>query len=540
MKKVIFLFFCICTSCIYSQNFAWAKSGIGMGTGVGGDEGYANCTDAAGNIYITGGFDRQSVVFGTYTLTNLGPYDPSGNYDAYLVKYDGNGNVLWAKDIGGSGNSDYGISVSTDPSGNVFLIAAFNSSIITVGTTTFAPSAFAHIIKFDASGNFIWTKPVAGSPSSVNNDGSGNVFVTGYYLGTSAVYGSYTLTSSSYGNNIFLTKYDTNGNVLWAKGAVGTSTYNCPYTISSDASGNAYIVGQFKGPTLTIGTTTLNYTYTGLGYGLFIAKFDMNGSPIWAKSPNGTINNIFWGRIISTEPNGTSYITGGYASSNITFGTYTLSGAFNMFLAKYDTNGNPLWAKGSSGGAKGVSVSSYSAGVFVTASVMLSNTVSVGTITLTTPTNSIDPIIIANYDTNGNVMCASVLASGGDDVSGVIADQSGNAYITSDFQPNPFTVGSTTLTTTGVEDIFTAKYNCLLTGIETYSDNSIFKIYPNPIASILNIKTSFYLNSPIEITNYLGEIVLKKVYSETIDVSQLNPGCYFIRVGNSYSKFIKE
>lgn len=77
-------------------------------------------------------------------------------------------------------------------------------------------------------------------------------------------------------------------------------------------------------------------------------------------------------------------------------------------------------------------------------------------------------------------------------------------------------------------------------GIKEFYKKETVNIYPNPTSNILNIKTNSKTTSETEIINYLGQTVLKQNYSENIDVSKLVPGCYFIRIDNSYTKFIKE
>ncbi len=77
-------------------------------------------------------------------------------------------------------------------------------------------------------------------------------------------------------------------------------------------------------------------------------------------------------------------------------------------------------------------------------------------------------------------------------------------------------------------------------GIKEYKKTEQLLIYPNPASTTLTIKSNSKLNSEIEILNCLGEIVLKQNYSESIDVSKLIPGYYFIKVDNSHSKFVKE
>jgi hypothetical protein len=77
-------------------------------------------------------------------------------------------------------------------------------------------------------------------------------------------------------------------------------------------------------------------------------------------------------------------------------------------------------------------------------------------------------------------------------------------------------------------------------GIKEFDRKEVISLYPNPTSNILNIKTNSKTNSEIEITNQLGQTVLEQKFSESIDISQLVPGYYFIRIDNSYSKFIKE
>src|ERR1700722_4557795 len=97
--------------CSYTnaQVWQWGKNT----TGIGYNEGYAVSSDLAGNGYITGAFTSPSVSFGSTTLTTL-----SGNVGMFLVKYNTNGKVIWAKTPGGTG-SPVGQAVTTDNRANV-------------------------------------------------------------------------------------------------------------------------------------------------------------------------------------------------------------------------------------------------------------------------------------------------------------------------------------------------------------------------------------------------------------------------------------
>ncbi len=103
----------------------WAKSSVGTTN----DISYSVCTDANGNVFITGGFQSPTILFETTTLTNIGAGD------IFVVKYDTFGNLLWAKSAGGTAY-DRGKSVFADLSGKVFITGEFYSPSIIFGTTT--------------------------------------------------------------------------------------------------------------------------------------------------------------------------------------------------------------------------------------------------------------------------------------------------------------------------------------------------------------------------------------------------------------------
>ena len=107
-----------------SGNVLWVKSAGGTGNDVSNGV----CTNASGNVFITGYFDSPTITFGTTTLTNINAAN-----DIFIVKYDASGNVLWAKSAGGAG-SDVSSGVSIDASGNVIITGGFGSPSISFGT----------------------------------------------------------------------------------------------------------------------------------------------------------------------------------------------------------------------------------------------------------------------------------------------------------------------------------------------------------------------------------------------------------------------
>ena len=391
-----------------TPNWQWAKSAGGTGSAFG----LIVSTDAIGNVFMTGYFKSPTITFGTTTLTN------AGSNDVFIVKYDATGNVLWAKSVGGA-YDERGQSVSTDASGNVFMTGYFISPTISFGTTTltntYASNLYSDffIVKYDTSGNVLWAKSAEGayddSGQSVSTDASGNVFITGIYYSPTITFGTTTLTKANPTSNysdIFIVKYDASGNMLWATSAEDGVFNDDGRSVSTDASGNVFIAGYFASPTITFGTTTL--TNTNSSWDIFIVKYDSSGNVLWAKSAGGTAYDI--GNSVSTDAIGNVFMTGIYYSPTITFGITTLTNANNVadiFIVKYDASGNVLWAKSAEGTWYDLS---YGVCTDVIGNVFITGAFYSPTITFGTTTltnvNAANDIFIVKYDASGNVLWA--------------------------------------------------------------------------------------------------------------------------------------
>ncbi|MDD4310381.1 MAG: SBBP repeat-containing protein, partial [Candidatus Cloacimonetes bacterium] len=376
----------------------------------------------------------------------------SGGYDIFITKLDTNGNYLWAKQAGGI-SSDCAQGISTDSSGNSYATGYFYGTA-TFGTTTLTSSGNSDIFiaKLDTNGNYLWANKAGGISSDcaqgISTDSSGNNYVMGYFAGT-ATFGTTTLTSSG-SNDIFIAKLDTNGNYLWAKKAGGTSD-DMGNGICTDSSGNSYVTGYFYGTT-TFGSTSLSSSGSE---DIFIAKLDTNGNYLWAKKAGGTSSDYGYG--ISTDSSGNSYVTG-YFAGTATFGSASLtsSGSADIFIAKLDTNGNYLWAKKAGGTYDdiGFGISTDSSGnSYVTGSFNV--TATFGSTTLIS-SGSAD-IFIAKLDTNGNYLWVTKAGGTSSDYGyGISTDSSGNSYVTGNFRGTA-TFGSTSLSSSGSADIFITK-----------------------------------------------------------------------------------
>ena len=170
----------------------WARR-IG---GTGSDSIISGSIDSSGNIIVTGLYSASPLnIFAADGTTVSFTLTSSGTFDTYLVKYDSNGTLLWARRMGG-GNRVDPFSVSTDLSGNIILVGTFNLSPMNFysadGTTVSftlnnKSSVNTFIVKYNSSGTPLWGKILGvGNDSlgrSVTTDSSENIIVTGVYNG---------------------------------------------------------------------------------------------------------------------------------------------------------------------------------------------------------------------------------------------------------------------------------------------------------------------------------------------------------------------
>lgn len=120
-------------------------------------------------------------------------------------------------------------------------------------------------------------------------DGNGNVYCVGFFLDNSISFGTDTLNTPATAS-VFLVKYGPNGNVIWAK-AVGGKNVEYGYGVAVDGQGDVYITGDFLSPKLYFDPDSIIYLVHDSNGGvenIFLAKYDSNGNLLWVKNPGGS------------------------------------------------------------------------------------------------------------------------------------------------------------------------------------------------------------------------------------------------------------
>jgi len=433
---------------ISAQSWNWGRMAAGNG------EGCTVTTHGANNVYYTGYYD-STIVFGTDTLKTM-TFGPA--WEAFLVKYDRAGNVIWARQSGSVNlaGSGYGLGVTTDPLGNIFMSGEFQASI-RFGNDTLNefdpnyPQAF--LAKYDPGGTPVWAiQSFAGSirgtaaATGVACDPTGNTLITGVFNDT-VYFGSQQLVGQGI-QNVFFAEYDILGHCLWAKAFHKIKQWASIYSadVASDARGNWYAIGNFA-DTVEIDSSVL--VGGPIAENAFLLKLDASGNVIWVRqSFTSSISTGVQGSGIAVDQSGNCCITGGFIDSTY-FGHFLLTSTMNnheLFLVKYDSFGNVLWAK-QSNSLPYCSFSGNSIDIDLNRRIYVSGANSgyyngnsatrFGMDTLWAypdiPSASNDPAFVAMFDSLGNYLCGSGIATGGDDINGIAVDpQSGEVFFSGD------------------------------------------------------------------------------------------------------------
>lgn len=327
--------------------------------------------------------------------------------------------------------------------------------ILVLCLSLFWSGIIAQAFQWAVQGGGAGSSSTSDKGEAVATDSQGNVIITGIFEGT-AQFGTQSLTSAG-SNDIFVAKYDSEGNLLWAVKAGGTQL-DWAKAICTDKNDNIIITGQFSG-TATFGTST---TLTAGSTDIFTAKYNSSGVLQWAKKEGGS--SVDRGLAVAADTSGNIIVTGDFSGS-VSFGSTNLTsaGAADVFLLKYNAAGTVQWAKkaGNTVNDRACAITTDPAGnIYIAGS--FGGTVTFGTTTLTATGGSNDTdIFTAKFDASGNVVWAKKGGSNSivvEEARGIAIDNSQNLYVTGLFG-GTCAFGGQNITSAGGSDPFLVKYN---------------------------------------------------------------------------------
>jgi RHS repeat-associated protein len=320
---------------------------------------FATAVDAEGNAYLAGQFSSSTLTFGSTVLARI------GTSDAFIVKFDPAGEVLWARGYGGGGTSTTGKSLAVDTIGNVFFGGAMHGDMTTPPLTKIGGYFDGFLLKLDSAGNTLWAKSYGGYGASVDvrtlaTDRSGNAYWSGSFGDGSLSTPSLTRIGKT---DALLVKVDPSGNTVWARNYGGTGrwakTTAGGYAVTTDGEGNAYLVGIYDQGLSVPLVEEIGQEST------FAMKVNASGSVVWAKGFGGVEREggflvgsaVVSGRAVALDGGGNIYLCGTFTtplrSSSLPWITI---GDWDAFAIKLDPSGNTAWVRNFGGAGVGEAV----------------------------------------------------------------------------------------------------------------------------------------------------------------------------------------
>lgn len=533
-----------------TPKFEWAKTWGGAYD----DFAYSLTVDASGNVYTAGSFKDSADFDPGMGRTNL---ISKGEGDIFISKMDGTGKFLWAKRIGGALN-DIPYAIASDASGNVVITGGF------IGTVDFDPgngttnliSASTTLMdifvaKYDGNGNLVWAKSVGGTlndfGSSLAVDANRGIYVTGFFYSTVDFDpdAASTVNLSSSGNSdIFILKLSSSGKFAWAKN-IGSSSADAARSIALGPKSEVFTTGSFSGTAdFDPGLTEFKLTSAGTT-DIFVSKLDSSGNFVWAKSMGGTSDEE--GLSIAVSSTGLCVVTGKFTgTADFDPGANTRNlvalGDKDLFIFKLDASGNLSWAEHFKGllAEIGQSIALDATGnVYATGSFKSVVDFDPGTNKFELTSVGLEDVFILKLDPSGAFVWAKKFGNNFTDIGNCIfvSKTSGSIYLTGffggtvDFDPDALKLE---LMSNGMMDVFTEKI--MVQAPQSVDDVSktAFTISPNPFYSQIEIRFDHFYSTDleIEIFNALGEMVIAQKMDQTstvLNLGTLQAGVYFVK-----------
>lgn len=466
ISTLLFLF----TGASYAQHTQWARNFSGNKN----QKGLLMTTEVSGNLYLIGNFE------GTVDFdpgSGINELTSAGLADIFIQKFNPDGELLWAKRIGGI-DYEKANSLILDVSGNLLITGYFYETVdfdpdIGVQELTSTGKNDIFLLKLDGNGNFISMKQFGGIESDFANalalNAAGEIYITGQFeagVNFDNTGGSAILTSTMGSSDIFVLKLDAAGNYLWAN-SMGDFMWDAGFFVAVDNAQNVYISGVFAGTVdFDPGAGQSSLTAAGL-LDMFLLKLDASGNLMYVSQFTGDGNEFATSLKFDAADN--LYLTG-YSDLTMDLDPgaaqvlLTPQGGDDSFLAKYDSNGALLWSNtiGGTGSDYAFSSSFNSAGeIYLIGAFQNSMTLDPGGLNITLNSAGASDIFVAAFDANGVLTSAGSMGADLDDFGyNIIIDQNDNFYTSGSFSNTvdlDWEIGQQNISSNGLDDIFVCK-----------------------------------------------------------------------------------
>lgn len=356
------LLFALSTA-LHAQTFEWAGQLGGGSANTVHRSGLA--ADAEGNVYMTGHFTGTTDMDPGPGITSFS----ATNTDAFVVKLDANGNLLWAAQLTGNFEA-YGVDVAVAPDGSVIVVGQFIGTVdldpgAGVQNVTATGVADLFILKLNSAGQFQWARTFHEDSDfpfiyahAVSVSPAGTIAVAGEFAGTMPLPTSAgDITSLNNENDYFLLSLDAFGNVLWGR-AIGSAQSegglggNGRSDVACGNDGSIHMIGLLKG-SIVFDADAPNGTLAppGGNIDIFLARYNADGSLNWVQGFGGADDDGYNEQArmgsVAVRPNGDVYFASNVSGVvELAPGVIAGSGFSRKdFVARAQADGTVLWAR---------------------------------------------------------------------------------------------------------------------------------------------------------------------------------------------------
>ena len=469
LTAVFILFSVLITS---AQGWQWAKQ---LGS---------NCPPFHPSIYSTLCDGLNCFEIGVYSGCLYLQNDTlvsNGTNDIYIVKYDGSGNELWSRTIGGNYSGlTYGeiaTAVYDSVTQSIYLTGTLVYDVL-MGTTLHADKGDIFVARMDLNGNYIWAKLFHSSGSY----DYANIFVSPFgkiNLLTKTTDSTY-FDSFHLGSGTGLVQMDSMGNCTYAtdKFKYPLSGYNL---LAINFLGNDLIVyGSNTSSPFVLDTVSLISKGSSDG---FIARTDSLGNMKWIKTFGGAGSDKITS--VNVDYNQNIYFLGTFTDTFQLSSTVLYNNGIDLVFGKLDEFGNLIWVR------QGFATDSflYSGSIFSNGdgkcylTGTFAGSLNFGNQILNSLTNY--NVFLAHFNENGIALGATYF--GNANGTQLALDNQGSVYLSGGFT-NTVNIGATSLTSQGSLDVFLAKHDAITGVIETTREkNNELIIYANPSGGLCTV-----------------------------------------------------
>jgi hypothetical protein len=473
--------------------------------------------------------DGGCVVTG-WTSSNDGDFIGmnKGDIDIFVIKLNSNGNIIWKKTFGGGKES--GNSIVPTKDGGYVLNGETSSNVGDFsGMNKGGEDIF--VIKLNSNGDIVWKKTFGGSSveigRSITTTTDGGYVLSGR---TNSNDGDFSGMNKG-GEDIFVIKINSNGDTEWIR-TFGGSDYESGYSITTTKDGGYVLNGE---------TNSNDGDFSGMNKGgedTFVIKLNSNGDTEWIKTFGGS--DFETGYSITTTKDG-GYLLNGVTNSNDGDFSGMNKGISDIFVIKLNSNGDIVWKKtfGGSGGESGSSITNTNDDGFVLTGSSSSNDGDFSGMN-----KGISDIFVIKLNSNGDIVWKKTFGGSHIDIGSSITTTIYSEYILTGRTHS--TDGDFSGMNKGHNDIFLMKLDSNgnlnnTTSIYELSDPiTTLSVHPNPFhnSTTISYKVDTPSNVRIELLNTLGQIieVLREDYTDIgtyqlpLNVSTLSSGMYSVRM----------